>query len=89
MGLDELSAVRRWHLLHAHRQPLERQAWDLVLCLWMMGLVGLPVALLLGQLVAALAAGVATIAPGIYCAVRRHLHRRRRLRCDWLPVLDR
>jgi hypothetical protein len=88
MSLEQLSAMRRWHLLHGHRQPLEGQAWDAVLCLWVMGLVGLPVSIVLGQPLAAMAAGAAIVVPTAYCAMRRHLHRRRRLRCDWLPVLE-
>lgn len=92
MTVDQLSCIKRWQVGHRHGHPMEYQAWDLALTAWVMGLMGLPVAAVLESLWVGMAAlGLASL-PSIYVAVRRNLHRTRRLRCDWLdaaqPVRD-
>jgi hypothetical protein len=84
MTLQQMSTLRRWHVDHRHQHPVEFQLWDAVVMLCVLGCVGLPVSLLLGQTSAALGFAAAAAAPSAYVALRRSLHRRGRLRCDWL-----
>ena len=86
MSLQQIVSVRRWHLLHRDRHPLEFHLWDLMLTLWIMGWVAVPVSLVLGFPVGAALALFGIVAPGAYVALRRHLHSRQRLRCDWLAA---
>lgn len=86
MNLQQLSMVRRWHVQHRHHHPVEFQIWDLMLMLWVLGGVGAPVSLMLQGGAALGACLVAFAAPTVYVALRKGLHRSRRLRCDWLPA---
>jgi hypothetical protein len=86
MTLEQMSSIKRWHVGHRHRHPVEGFAWDLVLTLWVMSLPGALVGLLLNSPLAAGACVVAAILPSVYAAGRRMLHRRGLLRCDWLSA---
>jgi hypothetical protein len=88
MTLHQFQALKLWHSHHGGR-PLEKGAWDVVLTLWMMGWVGLPAALLLGAGWAEVACLAALFLPGSYVTWRARLHRRGRLRCDWIGALSR
>lgn len=87
MTLRQMSLLKRWHVEHRDDAPLEYHAWDAVLTLWVLGWMGvapllaLDLAMLLPLCVALF------LAPAAYVALRRRLHRRGRLRCDWLPAL--
>ncbi len=84
MTLQQMSAVKRWHASHHRLHSMEGQAWDLVLTCWLMGCMGLaPALLLLGPLGLPLCAAL-MLTPTLYVQARRRLHRRGRLRCDWL-----
>ncbi|MEI8268131.1 MAG: hypothetical protein WCI59_20570 [Betaproteobacteria bacterium] len=84
MSLQQIVNVRRWHLLHRERHPLEFHLWDLMLTLWVMGWMAVPINVVLGFPAMAALALLGTGAPGLYVVLRRHLHQRSRLRCDWL-----
>ena len=86
MTVDQLSCIKRWQVGHRYGHPMEYAAWDLALTAWMMGLMGLPVAAVLESPWAGLAALGLAATPSLYVAVRRSLHRARRLRCDWLEA---
>ncbi len=86
MTLDQFDQLRRWHAGHADH-PVEARLWSAVLTLWLAACVGAPVAWLLRQDGLALAALPLLFAPGAYVALRRWLHRRQRLRCDWIVAL--
>jgi hypothetical protein len=86
MTLQQISTLRRWHADHQRRRPLEYQAWETVLTFWVLGGAGLPVSALLERPAAAAACLAALATPRLYLALRRHLHRRRWLRCDWLSA---
>jgi hypothetical protein len=86
MTLQQLSTLRRWHADHQRRCPVEYQAWETVLTLWVLGGVGLPVSVLLERPATAAACLAALVTPRLYVALRRLLHRRRWLRCDWLSA---
>ena len=89
MTLDQLHAVKRWHVAHRRERPLEYHAWDAVLTLWLMGWMGVPSALLLHWLWALLLCTALFFAPPAYVRLRARLHRRGALRCDWLAALGR
>lgn len=87
MTLQQMAALKRWHLANREQSPLEYHAWDGVLTLWVLGWMGWPPALLLswGWLLPLLA--LCFVAPRLYVRMRRRLHERGALRCDWLPAL--
>ena len=87
MTLGQFQQLRDWHLRHWHEQPIEKQVWDAVLTLWMIGWAGAPAALLVQRPSLALACAALFFLPEVYVALRRRLHRRAWLRCDWLATL--
>jgi len=87
MTLDQLHAVKQWHVSHRPLQPVEYHAWDAVLTLWVAGWIGLPAALILHLPLAIGTCVGLVLAPGSYVTLRRRLHRANRLRCDWLSSL--
>lgn len=87
MTLRQMSQLKRWHVDHREHAPLEYHAWDGVLTLWLLGWMGVPPALLLHWTWMVLACIPLAFAPGAYVRLRLRLHRRGRLRCDWLPAL--
>ena len=84
MTLQQMSAVKRWQIGHRHRHPVEGWLWDVVLTLWVMSLLGVPVGLLIGQPMVAVGSLLLGALPSAYAGLRRVLHRRGVLRCDWL-----
>ncbi len=88
MTLQQLQAVKLWQVAHRGENPLEYHAWDGVLTFWMFGWMGEPAALLLGWPGMVVGCAVLFMAPSIYVRLRRRLHRRGRLRCDWLEALE-
>ncbi len=89
MTLDQMASLRRWHLMHRNVHRVEHRIWDLLTTLWMAGWAGLPVTMLLAEeLTPWLCVGL-TVVPSAYVALRIRLHRRGRLRCDWLAALGR
>lgn len=89
MTLDQLHAVKQWHVSHRPLRPVEYHVWDAVLTLWVVGWMGLPASLILRLPLAIGACVLLFFVPGGYVALRRWLHRSARLRCDWLTSLRR
>jgi hypothetical protein len=89
MNVRQMSSLKHWHVAHRDSAPIEYHAWDAVLILWMLGWVGVPPALLLHWDWAVLLCVPMFFAPPLYVRLRKRLHRRGALRCDWLPVLSR
>ena len=84
LTLNEMQRIRQWHVAHREDHPLEYQLWDLLVALWLMGWLGwLPAIALDAEWTWPLCL-LAMMAPKLYVAWRRHAHRLRRLRCDWL-----
>jgi hypothetical protein len=83
MTLDDLQRIKKWHVAHRHTHPIENQAWDAMLTLWVMGWVGCVPVCALGLAWAVPLCVLAVVAPNLYVAWRLKAHRRRRLRCDW------
>lgn len=87
MTLQQLHAIKLWHVAHRPECPLEYHAWDGVLTAWLFGFMGEPAALILWWPGMAIVCAGLFLAPSVYVALRRRLHERGRLRCDWLGVL--
>jgi hypothetical protein len=87
MTLQQFQELKVWHARQGHRHPVERQLWDAVLTVWLLGWVGAPTALLLHIGWAEAACVSVLFLPGLYVSVRRWLHNKRRLRCDWIVAL--
>ena len=86
MTLEQMSRIKRWHVGHRHRQPVEGLLWDLVLTLWVMSHLGVPVGLLIDAPFVSACSLALVLLPSVYATVRRVLHRRGVLRCDWLEA---
>jgi hypothetical protein len=87
MTLQELSQIKRWLVLHRGQHPVESQAWDVVFLCWVLGWTGVPGLLLTHSPAWLPACLLGFMLPTLYGRLRRHLHRRGRLRCDWLTAL--
>jgi hypothetical protein len=87
MRLQQFHALKVWHRQHG-LHPVEKNVWDAVLTVWLLGWVGAPTAFLLNAGWAEAACFGVLFLPGLYVALRRRLHRRHRLRCDWISALD-
>ena len=87
MKLQQFQKLKVWHLRQGHRHPIEKNLWDAVLTVWLLGWVGAPTALLLQAGWAEVACLSVLFLPGGYVRLRRWLHNKRRLRCDWIVAL--
>ena len=87
MTLAQLQELKVWHVRQGHRHPVEKALWDMVLTVWMLGWIGAPAAFLLELPWIGLGCIAALFVPGLYVALRRRLHNKRRLRCDWIIAL--
>jgi hypothetical protein len=87
MTLQQFQELKIWHSRQGNRHPVERAIWDAVLTMWMIGWVGGATAFILKQGWVELACVSVIFLPGVYVSVRRWLHNKRRLRCDWIVAL--
>jgi len=87
MTLEQLHDLRVWYVRHGQRRPVEKNVWDAVLTLWLMGWMGMPISWVLHRPWTAVSSIALTFLPNAYVALRRRLHRTHRLRCDWLNAL--
>lgn len=87
MTLSQYHALKVWHTRHSREHPLEKNTWDAVLTLWMMGCAGGPAALLVGSGWAVLVCMALLFLPSGYVAWRTRLHKAGKLRCDWITAL--
>lgn len=88
MTLHQMSLLKRWHVAHRDQAPMEYHAWDAMLTLWLLGWMGIAPAMVLHWIWALPLCGLLFQAPPLYVRLRRRLHQRGALRCDWLPALD-
>lgn len=88
MRLHEFHALKTWHRQHG-RHPVERNVWEGVLTVWLIGWVGTPTAFMTDTGWAEAACLCVVFLPGLYVTSRRLLHRYKLLRCDWIGALDR
>ena len=87
MKLDQFHELKQWHLRHLHEQPFEKHVWDSVLTFWLVGWVGVPAAFLIHAGWALVLCAALLFLPGVYVNLRRKLHSRGVLRCDWIRAL--
>jgi hypothetical protein len=87
MTLQQYHSLKVWHRRHWRDHPVEKNVWDTILTLWMSGWIGAPAALLIDAPWAEAACMAVLFLPGLYVALRIRLHRRGRLRCDWITAL--
>lgn len=87
MKLDQFHELKQWHLRHLHEQPFEKHVWDSVLTFWLVGWVGAPAAFLIHAGWALVLCAALLFLPGVYVNLRRKLHSRGVLRCDWIRAL--
>ena len=84
MTLDELQRIKHWHVRHRQDHPVEYQAWDMMLTVWLTGWVGWIPAFAFGAVWAVPLCAAGMLTPTLYVAWRTRAHRQGRLRCDWL-----
>ena len=89
MTLQQLSDLKRWHVMHRREHPVELALFDGVLSFWVMGWIGVPAAIVIGEPMAVLLSLMLVTMPRYYVAARLKLHRAGRLRCDWLCAAPR
>jgi hypothetical protein len=87
MTLHQFEELKVWHLRQGRRHPIEKNLWDAVLTIWLLGCVGAPAAFLLHAGWAEVACLSVLFLPGLYVTLRRWLHNKRLLRCDWIVAL--
>jgi hypothetical protein len=87
MNLEQFHELKLWHQRHLREQPFEKHVWDTVLTLWLAGWVGAPAAFLIHAGWALMLCGAMLFLPCLYVALRRRLHTRGVLRCDWIRAL--
>ena len=87
MTLQQFHSLKIWHRRHGFH-PVEKNTWDAVLTVWMMGWVGAPAGFLVDSAWAEAACLSVLFLPGLYVALRRSLHRSHRLRCDWISAIE-
>lgn len=88
MSLQQLHDFKQWHLGHPRDHPVELWACDTVLACWVAGWGMLPAIAILDTWDLLPLSLVLTLVPTAYWALRRELHRRKLLRCDWLHTLS-
>lgn len=88
MTLQQFQELKLWHQRQGRRHPVERALWDVVLTVWLLGWIGAPTAIILQLGWAECACVSVLFLPGIYVAVRRRMHAKRWLRCDWIIALE-
>ena len=50
MTLDQFHALKVWHRRHWRRHPVEKNTWEGILTIWLLGWVGALAALLINAL---------------------------------------
>ena len=87
MKMQQFQELKLWHQRQGRRHPVEKALWDAVLTVWLLGWVGAPTAFLVHSGGAELACLSVLFLPRLYVTLRRWLHNKRRLRCDWIIAL--
>ena len=70
MTLDQLHRIKAWHVAHRSSHPVEYHFWDLMLTLWIAGLVGLIPAIAFEHYWTLPVCALAYAAPSLYVAWR-------------------
>jgi hypothetical protein len=86
--LAQLQRIKQWREARHASHPQERRMWETVLTLWLMGWVGWLPAFEAEAYWAFPLCMLGIFSPALYVHWRRKAHAARRLRCDWLHLLD-
>jgi len=86
--LAQLQRIKHWREARHASNPMERRMWETVLTLWMMGWVGWLPAFEAEAYWAFPLCLLGIFSPPLYVHWRGKAHAARRLRCDWLHLLD-
>ncbi|MBV8501508.1 MAG: hypothetical protein JO006_07305 [Paucibacter sp.] len=87
MDLAQMARIRHWLRLHGARHPAELWIWDLICIAWVAAWLAIPLSVILGRDELMPLSLLALVLPALYVAWRSRLHRRGKLRCDWLTAL--
>jgi hypothetical protein len=85
--LAQLQRVKDWREAQRAAHPLECQAWEAVLTVWLMGWMGWLPAYTFDAVWAYPLCVLGTLAPRLYVYARARAHVSQRLRCDWLDLV--
>lgn len=88
MNLQQLHRLKHWHVTHQHGRTIEFTLCDMVLGAWIGGWAMLLPLLALQELAWLPLSLLLIMVPEGYCSLRRRLHLRGTLRCDWLDALQ-
>ncbi len=86
-ALARLQRIKTWLKAHQHSHRVEYEAFDAVLTIWLMGLVGALPAIVLQEWWLLPLCYLAAFAPSMYIARRLRQHTQGKLRCDWAHLL--
>ncbi|HJV68604.1 hypothetical protein [Ideonella sp.] len=87
MSFAQLTAMKAWMVAHRAGQPIEYHTCDAVLTLWLLGWMGAPAFIVLDAPWAVIGCVALFFTPSAYLRLRRSLHLKGRLRCDWLDAV--
>lgn len=86
--LAKMQRLKNWHSTQRNGCPVEKAVWDAVLMVWLMGWIGWIPAFAFEMPWVYPLCLLAMFAPRLYVDWRLRIHRMRRLRCDWLDMVD-
>lgn len=86
--LAQFKRIKLWRESHHASHPIERQLWETILTLWMMGWVGWIPAFGCGAAWVYPLCLLGILSPRIYVYWRAKAHQAGLLRCEWLHLLD-
>jgi hypothetical protein len=85
--LAHMERLKNWHMAQRGAHPAEREIWEAVLTLWVMGWMGWFPAYAFEAHWAYPLCLLGVLAPRLYVGWREHAHEAQRLRCDWLDLV--
>lgn len=86
--LAQFKRLKDWREAQRAAHPLECQVWEAVLTAWVMGWIGWLPAYVFDVAWAYPLCVLGILAPRLYVYTRARAHFARRLRCDWLELVD-
>jgi hypothetical protein len=87
LSLAQMQRLKNWHAARPKANPLERQAWEGVVTVWVMAWMGWLPAYTLDAPWAYPLCLLGAWLPQAYVQLRAHAHASGWLRCDWLDLL--
>ena len=88
LTLARLQRINNWHKAHPDAHAVERQVWDAVMMLWVIGWIAWVPGWIFGAAWVYPLCLFGLLAPKIYIRLRAMAQKRGHLRCEWLKLLD-